>query len=284
MLRKLSSPASARWKEAPLAPSLQRMAEAFRVPLWIDRRVDPQAALTLTLSEGSFAEVLDRIARDHDLGAVALDPMIYLGPLDKAGTLNERIAASRKQNAPAMKRRGETSWPRLAKPREIAEELTRSVGLQLANPEAIPHDLWAAGATASMPASDRLTLLLFGFDLKWRIEPKDSKRILIQPIASREKPTPPPTLASLLKGNRQPIGPSRQVYTLRLVGQPLGAVLKQLGQQLGREVRYEQGATGEASVKVAVEQATLEELLTAIGAAAGVAIEDTGEVWLVTPQ
>ena len=258
--------------------------EAFGVMLWIDRRVDPQAPLTLTFNEGSFADVIDRVARDHDLGAVALDRMIYLGPSDKSGRLKGLIGAGRAENAPAMKRRGETTWPRLTTPRAVAEGLTRSVGLRLANPEAIPHDLWAGGATASLPASDRLTLLLFGFDLRWRLDPGNPKRLLIEPIEFPKKPTTTPTLASLLQGKRRPGGPSRQVYTLRLVGQPLGAVLKQLGEQLGREVRYEGGAGGAGSVRVAVERATLEELLAAIGEAAGVVIEDTGEAWLVTPR
>lgn len=284
LTRKLAAPANARWNAAPLAPALRRMAEAFGVSLWIDRRVDPDAPLTLTVRDARFADVIDRVAREHGLGAAAIDRTLYLGPPQAAGRLGELIEAGRSQRVPAMKRRGVSEWPRLRTPRAIAERLAESVGVEITNPEAIPHDLWPAGGTGSLPASDRLTLLLSGFDLRWRADPSNAKRLLIEPIGTRAGDEAPPALASLLNKRSKPTGPTRQVYTLRLVGQPLDAVLEQLAKQVGREVRFAPGVDDASrGVRVAVEGVSLEELLDAIGDAAGVAIEDNGETWRVTP-
>ncbi|QDT68003.1 hypothetical protein MalM25_09130 [Planctomycetes bacterium MalM25] len=282
--RKLAAPASARWSGAPLAPSLQRMAEAFGVSLWIDRRVDPEAALTLAIRDARFADVIDRVAQQHRLAAAATDRVIYLGTPRMAARFGDLIEAGRAQRSPAMKRRGVTAWPRLATPRGVAVGLAESVGVEIANPETIPHDLWPAGETASLPATDRLTLLLIGFDLRWRVDPRDAKRLVIERIETHREVKDAPTLASQLKKRSEPTGPTRQEYTLRLVGQPLDAVLKQLAKQVGREVRLDPSVNNASrGVRAAVAGVSLEELLEAIGDAAGVAIEDDGETWRVTP-
>ncbi len=282
--RSLASPATGRWRDAPLAPSVNRLADAFSTPLWIDRRIDPSTPITLTADEGTLASMLDRFAAASEAKAATLDRVVYLGPAKSAAALPWLAEQWRRSPPRGMKRRSETTWPRLTTPRSLAEALAAEAGCQLANADAIPHDLWPAGGTPRLMVGDRLTLVLLGFDRRWSIEPNDKRRVLIEPIDYTQAPTNTTTLASRLRG-KQPTAPTEQRYTLRVVSQPLDAVMKQLAGQLGRELAIDAGLDEPGKrVSFEVTQATLEELLNAVGTAAECRVAEAEGVIRITPR
>src|SRR5262249_26688795 len=61
-------------------------------------------------------------------------------------------------------------WEELAQPRQLLDELARQAHVTVANPDAIPLDLWPAVSLPPLAWVDRLTLLLAGFDLTFQID------------------------------------------------------------------------------------------------------------------
>jgi hypothetical protein len=61
-------------------------------------------------------------------------------------------------------------WDEATEPRQLLDDLAQQAGVAIENPEQMPHDLWAAGDLPALPWTDRLTLLLAGFDLTFSVE------------------------------------------------------------------------------------------------------------------
>lgn len=257
---------------------MERLGEVTGTPFWIDRRIDSQRRITLVASEQPLAALLDQMARQADLGMVAIDRVVYVGPRTTASLLVRIADESQAAASKGMKRRGVSSWKRLATPRQIAADIAEQAGVTIEDPERIPHDLWSAGATPTMTAGDRLTLLCAGFELRWCPVESDARRVQIEPISEALPRDGLAPLATLLRAKRAtPAGESR--YTLRIVDKPLGAVLKQLANQLGRELDVAP-SLGELDglIRVEVTQATLEELLNAVGEAGAVSVSAEGGI------
>ena len=64
-------------------------------------------------------------------------------------------------------RRFPVTWEMLATPRELLRETAERYQLTIENPEAVPHDLWAAGGIAYANAAEALMLVLVQFDLEF---------------------------------------------------------------------------------------------------------------------
>ncbi|MEO0530528.1 MAG: hypothetical protein AAF266_08115 [Planctomycetota bacterium] len=244
--------------------------------MWIDRRVDPRREITLVASKQPMATLLDQVAQQAELGVVAFDRVVYVGPLETAAELHKTSSESAKASR-RLSRRGTTNWQRLATPRQIAIDVANEVGVTITNLERIPHDVWPAGATPAMAAGDRLTLLLAGFDLRWRAT-SNARRIEIASISASKDAATPPALATLIDSERAESAQETR-YTLRIVDKPLGAVLRQLAAQLGKPIAIAP-ELGQLDTRVSVEvnQVTIEELLTAVGKAGSVNVAMDNEI------
>jgi type II secretory pathway component GspD/PulD (secretin) len=273
LLRNLATPISARWGDAPARQALERLGSETKTPIWIDRRVDARKEVTLAATSRPIAVLIDDLTSSLDLGVAAIDSVVYVGPADSAGALPTLAKQWRRGASSALRKRSPLEWPRLSEPRKLADEIASSAGYRIENPAAIPHDLWPAGSTPPLAVGDQLTLLCLGFDLQWTIADKAKKTIRLEHIAARP-PRKPATLASLVDSKPAPQGETR--YTLRVVEQPIGPVLKQIATQLGLEIDAAIDADAlDERVSFQVEQATLEELLTAAGDAANLDISAT---------
>lgn len=273
LLVDLAAPISAQWRSAPGRQALERLAAETEVAIWIDRRVDVRKELTLDASSTTMAALIDGAASSLDLGAAAIDEVVYIGPKDAAAAWPILAAQWRRGASSALRKGSPLKWPRLSEPRKLAEEVAASAGYRIENPAAIPHDLWPAGSTPPLAVGDQLTLLCLGFDLKWTVADKAKKTIRLESIA--KLPTgESATLSALIGSTPAPLGEKR--YTLRVVEQPIGPVLKQLATQLGRELDAAVNADAlNQRVSFEVQQATLEELLEAAGEAANLDISAT---------
>lgn len=271
--KSLAQKASGRWRDAPVGPTLERLSDTFSTPIWIDRRVDPLTPLTLVSKQQSLAATIDGVAKAIGFQATATDRIVYVGPERSAAALPTLTSAWRRTSTSRMKRRGVTTWPRLSQPQAIAEELTRESGYRLVNAEAIPHDLWPAGSTPTLALGDRLTLVLIGFDLRWRVDQSDPKAIRVEAIDYRTLPKQTATLTSIA-GEEKPNQAGVQRYTLRVVQQPFGSVMAQLAKQLGRQLQVDPEVEAMRSQRISfqVENVSLEAMIEAIGKAAEVSI------------
>jgi hypothetical protein len=279
LLVDLAAPISAQWRNAPSRQALERLAAETEVAIWIDRRVDVRKELTLDASSTTMAALIDGAATSLDLGAAAIDDVVYLGPKDAAAALPTLAAQWRRDASSALRKRSPLEWPRLGEPRKLAEDIASSAGYRIENPESIPHDLWPTGSTPPLAVGDQLTLLCLGFDLKWTVGDKAKKTIRLESIA--KLPTEESaTLSSLIGSTPAPPGEKR--YTLRIVEQPIGPILQQLAKQLGRKLETSiDPDTLNHRVSFAVQQATLEELFEAAGKAANLDVSVTSSTIVV---
>lgn len=282
LLRKLATPAMVHWRDAPARPAIERFAAETSTPLWIDRRVDARKELSLSVSERSVAGLLDEVVASLDLGATALDGVVYIGPAQSAACLQELASRWRRSAPSALRRRAPLEWPRLTEPRQLIEQVASAAGYSIENPEAIPHDLWPAHATPPLDAGDKLTLLCLGFDLQWEIADRRGRVLRLEPLANRDAEQPA-SLASLIDAKSFRPGETR--YTLRIAELPIGPVLEQIAALLGRELEIE-GDVGDLDRRVSFEvrQATLEELLEAAGDAAGLEVVAGDSALKVRPR
>jgi len=290
---------SVRWEQLPLADAVDRLNEISLSDVLIDRRVDPNQLVTLTLSNATVDEVAAELAAACSLGVARLGHVIYLGPKQTADGLAALVALRRKEIAAlpdgirrAFTERRKIVWPRLTEPRGLVTRLAADHGWRVTESERIPHDLWAAGELPNLPLADQLTLLLVGFDLTYHVQ-LDKRSIEIVPInwsaidsthANTANSQPPRKTSKQAREN------TKQVFSLRIEGQPVGKVLEQLAQRLGWQIVVDElelkraGRSLDARVSFTVENADEDELLAALLTPAGLSAARDGQQVRIKPQ
>ena len=186
--RQLESRIGITWSGTPLRQAIGNLSKHNAVAVLIDRRVDPSQEMELSLADTPLRDAFDRIAADRKLGVAMLGPVAYFGPLWTARRLRT-VATLRREEIPGLmaeKRKllGRTrawSWPDLAEPRALLEQLAAEGGFTIEGVEQVPHDLWAGADLPALALGDRLTLLLAQFDLTYSYQ-QQGAAIAIQPI------------------------------------------------------------------------------------------------------
>jgi hypothetical protein len=183
----LEQPLGLKWGENPARQAFRNLAQNQRVAVWLDRRIDPGLKLQFEADDLPLGIVLDQLCEKYRWKRAAVGPVVYLGPPAIAGKL-ATLAAVRRQQVGRESAQQRARWsravawqvPELAQPRELMQELVREAGATLANPEAIPHDLWPEIALPRLTLADRMSLVLAGFDLTFEPSP-DGSSIRIVP-------------------------------------------------------------------------------------------------------
>jgi len=160
----------------PLRKAIRQISQAYRVAILIDRRVDPDQKLDVSLKDVSLESALQTIARRLGLGTSRLGNVVYLGPARAADGLRGVAAALEKEvrRLPSAVQRKyllpkRLVWEDFATPRELVDQLARDSGLKITGLEKVPHDLWAAADLPPSSLIDRLTLIAFQFDLTFEV-------------------------------------------------------------------------------------------------------------------
>jgi hypothetical protein len=285
---------SVHWDGISLGEAVERIRRTGGANVVLDRRVDPNRRVTLSVSNALVDEVIAQLAAECALGVGRVGELDYLGPRDAAEGLSALAAQRRRDVARlpdelrhSLTQRKRIAWPRLTEPREMIARLATEHGWRIENAERIPFDLWPAGQLPRLALSDQLTVLLAGFDLTYRLVP-DKRAIEIVPVdwSALE----PRAAVATPRRSATTQGESRQTYTLRVQEQPVGAVLTQLAQRLGWKLDVDEAAIRAAGrsmderASFAVENADADQLLEAILAPAGLTAERTGERVRVFPQ
>ena len=174
------------WKALPLLQAVTSLAQSHGVQIWVDRRVDFTRKVDLEVSDASLAEILETLGGDEHKACV-IDQCVYFGPAKTAEVLRAIYQQRKKDVAklPAAQRRAITiaediDWPLLAEPAQLVVAAAKNRGFSIANPTAIPHDLWRKGRFSGLTFTEEMTLLLAGFD--GTFEFADAKTIRLVPI------------------------------------------------------------------------------------------------------
>ena len=279
---------SVHWEQLPLGLARARLKAMAGTTVFLDRRVDPNQPIDLSLSNATADEIVARVANACSLGVARLESLLYLGPPQAAERLRGLAAMRRKDVASladderrSLSERRRIAWPRLSEPRGLLGRLVEDHGWRLEHGERIPHDVWAAGELPQLTLADQLTILLAGFDSTYRIVP-ERHTLEIVPV-DWDQIKPAPTATAHRRPNRSaPAG--KQVFTLRVEEQPVGKVLEQLGQRLGWQLDVDEAAIRAAGrsldqrVSLEVENVEADELLNALLTPAGLRAERNGKI------
>lgn len=184
--RQLQSSVSLTWRDNPLRNGLDSLAESQRVAIFLDRRVDPSQVVNATIDDLPLEKALRYLAKQRRLGVGFVGPVVYVGPprvASRVATLAE-LRNEEARNLPdklrrVLMKRAPVAWP-LGQPRTVVTSLAHEAGLELPAPERIPHDLWRETQLPPMTFSERLTLILAGFQMNFSIDADESKIHLTQ--------------------------------------------------------------------------------------------------------
>ena len=188
LARQLDQRVSITWQGQQLGDALQRLADAQRIALWVDRRVDPGISVNLAVEGRPLREALDQVAEPHGYAAGPFQDVLYFGPKQTASelaTLATRAKDSLSKAPPAVRWRWLKAEPwsfaRLSEPRALVRDLIQSTGAISQDDKLVPHDLWPARTLPPLSAVDRMVLLLAGFDLTCQVS-NDGRQVRIVPI------------------------------------------------------------------------------------------------------
>ncbi|MBW3600256.1 MAG: hypothetical protein KY475_23680, partial [Planctomycetes bacterium] len=170
------------WAGTPLRNALEDLGREQNVPVMLDRRIDPDQTVEFALRAGSLERLVREFAARLELGVCWVDSVAYVGPPETTAKLST-VAAIRRREAERLPhdaalrwaRVRAWEWPRLTVPRQLIEQLTAEGGFEIVNPDVVPHDLWPEVRLPPLRLADRLTLVLAGFNMTYRLSPDGSQ-------------------------------------------------------------------------------------------------------------
>ncbi len=177
---------TATWSGVPLRTVSRRLGELVRRPVILDRRLDPDARVTLDIRDAALVDVLEQIALPLGASSVVLPTSIRIVPGRAAATLiasdaerTRAIAALPLVSRRLAGRRAPWAWDDGARPRDLIARLADESGIDLAGLDDIPHDHLAAAELPALPLAERFDLLLAQFDrrIDWKTARSRSERL-----------------------------------------------------------------------------------------------------------
>ncbi|HQU43970.1 MAG: hypothetical protein B7Z73_12970 [Planctomycetia bacterium 21-64-5] len=307
-------------KAERVAMLLDRRIDPGR-PIDLSARREPLDELLVQISRKAEAEVTW-------LGPLAyVGPHAATARLRTLSALRAAdVLALPKGKRTVFQRQAPMSWAMLAEPRKLVADLAAEAGVAIGPLELIDHDLWPAADLPPLSWTDRLTLLANEFDLTFefvgdrqvRLTPVQSPVVIegtyprgkqAAEIAARWRTLAPQAQIEVDSGKivvrgrvedhellvaKKPPPSSApaagvEVYTMKIEGQPLSAILDKLRRQLSIDIRADDAALEKAKlsldrpVSFKVERASLDELLRAALHAADLDFVRKGDAYLVVP-
>ncbi len=177
------------WSQSPLRESLENFARRQRIPIFLDRRIDPMQPVDFVSSQNTFDQTLMDLADELGLGAVRVaESYYYLGPRESVAELEFR----RKElfdAINALPRDKKQKW--LAKepliiefldePATVYRDLDQRSDAKLSFGQTLPYDLWPHIDLPPLSLLDRMIVLCYGFEL-WIDVSKDSSAARLLPM------------------------------------------------------------------------------------------------------
>lgn len=178
------------WDHTPLRDGLMRLADAQSIAIFLDRRADPQAQVSIELDNVVLEDAIRQVARQRQLAVGYVGSVVYVGP-PTAAVRVATLAAMREEDGKHLEEKlrmrleklETMRWPRLSEPRWIVRKLCAEADVSLADPDAIPHDLWPAYDFPEMTVYERLTLVLANFGYTFQIDDQQTLKLMSMPRA-----------------------------------------------------------------------------------------------------
>ena len=224
----------------PVRRALNRAGAANGVAVVLDRDVDPTAAVSVAAADSTVADVLAAVAAEAGAVGVPAGGAVFVAAPDRAAALRELVRRRRAELDPTPGVRRATreralaertiAWDDLTAPRAIVDSIAADFDLTVENPEAIPHDLWAAGRLPAADAAAALSVVLGQFDLTFAWS-ADRTGVRLVPIPADLGAPPAPGLASFADATRT-VGEEGEVpldrrrFTLRAGGNSVRRIME----------------------------------------------------------
>lgn len=258
------------WGEVPLRERLTEFGKKYSVSVFLDRRVDPDQKIELSARDLPVEGVLAQAAENLKLGVCTIGKVHYIGPKSITSRL-PTVVAQRKSELGKSPVRAlwskpkELKWKEASSPRELVVALVQEADLTLENAEQIPHDVWPAYELPAMTLTERLSLVLAGFDLTFQVAADGQVRVTSIPEGTASVPdgtTDDPQTVGTKKTVTK--GPVKKIFSLTVQKQAAGSVVSTVAKQLGKEFKYDPSIRDKLkeNVSFAVKDVSLEELLT----------------------
>ena len=167
-------PVDVRFSGSELRDTLQQYAKIQQIGFLLDRRVDPSLRLEFEAKDVSGREMFQNLAKKMGLGFCEVGEIAYTGPKDAAEKL-ERLLTLKS----TIKQKISLKTKKLDTPRDILQSVAKKLRMKIANPDMIPHDLWAELDFPEADAHEILSVLLIGFDTTYIV---NGKEITLVPI------------------------------------------------------------------------------------------------------
>jgi len=185
---RLKSKMGATWSNVSLRSAVVSLSRTQRVAVFLDRRLNPDQLIDLSVVEDSLFNLFQRIAQQVGGDLSRLGDILYLGPAKSSRVLRttaQIAASSASKLSPRMAKtwraKAPWEWPFLSTPREILRQLATENRFTYDNLDAIPHDLWDAETFPPLSLVNRITLAVIGFDLTFSVK-KDPYIVRFIPI------------------------------------------------------------------------------------------------------
>ncbi|MHB0955559.1 MAG: hypothetical protein ACYC0X_04195 [Pirellulaceae bacterium] len=183
----------------PLRQAVTTLARTQGVAIMLDRRVDPESAIELSVHDVTIREVIEQLAAQCGAASCYLEGVVYLGPRAELVDLST-VAQARRAEAQHLPRPQAQrcvaarvwGWEALAEPRALMETLAHEANVTVDGLAELPHDLWPAMELPALAWTDRVTLVLAGFGKTFEFI-DGGQRIRLVPI-----PAPSMTVKSYL--------------------------------------------------------------------------------------
>lgn len=164
------------WSERQLRDGLTNLSKATEIAIVLDRRIDPNQTIELSIAKEPLQLVLAKIGGQAKAQMTTVGSCVYLGPPQTADKLATLAAIRRNDVAPLaadvklrLLKTQAWQWNELAEPRQLLNDLAKQAGVSVQNPQLIPHDLWPAQSLPPLTWVERMSLLLAGFGLTFEI-------------------------------------------------------------------------------------------------------------------
>lgn len=166
------------WTNQEIGEIVSGIQNSQGLSLLLDRRLNPNQPVTLTLANQPIRSGLQQLAAEGGGHVAIIGSTVFLGPENACRELSltkemraeelrrsESVSSRRKLS---LLRRNSIDWDDLSTPREILDQVSRKWNLSIKSLELVPHDMWRGGTLPSMTVVEALSVILVQFNLTFR--------------------------------------------------------------------------------------------------------------------